>query len=96
MQSINVGLSEASELASILKKILRERGSLNLLEAYNRDRRNEWQQLLGIKSRLNPRTQAAPWTRERAARILSCIPASGEDLKHLAAQVELDFQSTGP
>jgi 2-polyprenyl-6-methoxyphenol hydroxylase-like FAD-dependent oxidoreductase len=92
MQSINVGLCEAEELALTLKRILRDSGSMNLLGAYGRERRNEWQRLLGITGGLKPRERADAWTKQRCARMLSCIPASGEDLASLAGQVGLDFQ----
>jgi hypothetical protein len=32
---------------------------------------------------------ADPWVGQRAARILSCIPASGEDLESLLTQIGL-------
>lgn len=92
MQSVNVGLSEAEDLAARIVKILREHGSLDLLEAYGRERRNEWQQLLGAKGGLKPRGTACAWIKEHASRILPCIPGSGAELKLLADQLHLEFR----
>lgn len=92
MQSMNVGFSEAEELAGALTKILREGGSLDLLETYDRTCVGEWQRLLGIKGAPKPRDAASPWVKERCARILPCVPASGQDLSLLLDQLRLDFQ----
>ena len=92
MQSMNVGLREAAALAEHLKKILREHGSSGLLEAYAGERREEWQHLLGTKGELRPRVQTDPWIGERGARILPCLPASGEHLRQLFDQIGLDLR----
>jgi 2-polyprenyl-6-methoxyphenol hydroxylase-like FAD-dependent oxidoreductase len=91
MQSMNVGLCEAEELATTLKTILREKASVNVLETYNRNCRNEWQRLLGLNTALKPGGHADGWIKQRCGRILSCIPASGEDLTQLINQLDLDF-----
>ena len=93
VQSMNVGLREAADLATTLEKILRKHGSMNLLEAYDREWRGEWQRLLGVKGGLRPARQADPWLKAHAAKILPCIPASGDDLKRLAKQLGLEFRS---
>ena len=93
MQSLNVGLLEAEQLAGTLTKILRQNGSMDLLEAYDRSRRNEWQHLLGVKGGLRPRNGVAPWVKERSSRILPCVPGSGEDLARLVNQLGLDFHT---
>jgi len=92
MQSMNVGLREAAELVGNVKKILREQGSPNLLNAYASDRREEWQHLLGTKGELRPRVQTDPWIASRGARILPCLPASGEHLRQLFDQIGLDLR----
>src|SRR6266498_865944 len=92
MQSMNVGLREAAELVGNVKKILREHGSSGLLEAYAGERREEWQQLLGTKGEPKPRIQTDPWITSRGARILSCLPASGEHLIELFDQIGLDLR----
>jgi 2-polyprenyl-6-methoxyphenol hydroxylase-like FAD-dependent oxidoreductase len=91
VQSMNVGMAEAATLAGSLRKILREKAPLNLLEACNREWQDEWRRLLGLTGGLKPRSETTPWVCERRARILSCLPASHEDLARLAAQLALDL-----
>lgn len=92
VQSMNIGLCEAAELSRTMAGILQEKASLDLLEGYDRDRRTEWEKLLGLGTGLRTRDDAAPWVKERHTRILPCIPASGEDLASLVNQLGLQFQ----
>jgi NADPH-dependent dioxygenase len=92
MQSMNLGLREAGELVAHMKRILREQGSPNLLNAYASDRREEWHHLLGTKGELKASVQTNPWIRERGARILPCLPASGAHLRQLFDQIGLDVR----
>ena len=89
---MNVGMAEAATLAGALRKILRDKAPLNLLETCNREWQEEWGRLLGLTGGLKPRTEASPWVRERHARILSCLPATHEDLARLAGQMALDLR----
>jgi 2-polyprenyl-6-methoxyphenol hydroxylase-like FAD-dependent oxidoreductase len=91
VQSMNVGMAEAAALVGNLRKILRERGSLDLLTAYNRERQEEWRQLLGLTGGLKPRGDTNAWVTEHRARILPCLPGSQADLTLLAGQLRLDF-----
>lgn len=84
VQSMNVGLIEAEELTNVLKEVLRGEKSLKVLERYEQKRREQWQQLLGLEADFKPNGDAAPWILKRARRLLSCLPASGDDLKRLA------------
>jgi len=92
-QSINVGLSEAVELADKLKRILRDDASMDLLETYGRNRRREWECLFDLSHAVVPETGADPWVKENAARILASLPASSEELVSLARQLGLDFSA---
>jgi 2-polyprenyl-6-methoxyphenol hydroxylase-like FAD-dependent oxidoreductase len=92
MQSVNLGLGEADQLVGAVKGILSGATSLDLLEAYNQSRREEWQRLLGVKGGLKAGPKASGWLRDRCARILSCLPASVEDIGILARQLGLDWQ----
>jgi 2-polyprenyl-6-methoxyphenol hydroxylase-like FAD-dependent oxidoreductase len=89
---MNVGMREAEELFGRMVKILKEKAPLDLLEAYNRTRREEWEKLLGIGPGLRTESGAASWVKERYKRILPCLPASGEDLALLVSQLGLQFQ----
>jgi 2-polyprenyl-6-methoxyphenol hydroxylase-like FAD-dependent oxidoreductase len=91
VQSMNVGLAEAVTLAGALRRILREKAGLNLLESCDQEWQAEWRRLLGLTGGLKPRSDTGPWVRERRGRILSCLPASHEDLAPLADQLGLDL-----
>ena len=90
VQSMNVGMAEAASLAGALRRILREKAPLHLLQACERDWQAEWRRLLGLTGGLKPRKETSPWVLERRGRILSCLPASHEDLGPLAGQLGLD------
>jgi 2-polyprenyl-6-methoxyphenol hydroxylase-like FAD-dependent oxidoreductase len=90
MQSMNVGLREADELTGILAAVLRDRAPVEKLQEYSQKRLEEWQFLLGIEGGLAPKPGADPWIGQNAGRLLPCIPASGDDLAALAAQVGLE------
>jgi len=91
VQSMNVGLAEAAALAGALRKVLREKAPLSVLEACDREWQGEWRRLLGLAGGLKPGTETSPWVRERCGRILPCLPASHEDLPRLAGQLGLYF-----
>ena len=91
MQSMNIGFREAADLADILTQILRKGASRDLLNGYDRAHWGEWQQLLGFKTGTPATDAAAEWVRQRAARIVGSIPASGADLALLLKQLRIDF-----
>jgi 2-polyprenyl-6-methoxyphenol hydroxylase-like FAD-dependent oxidoreductase len=90
IQSMNVGMREADDLADRLARILREGESSKVLDAYNAERLAEWRFLLGLEGGLKPQPRTAPWVRLRHEHMLPCLPASGDDLERLAAQLHLD------
>ena len=71
VQSMNVGMAEAASLAGALRRILREKASLRLLEACDRDWQVEWRRLLGLTGGLKPRKETNPWLQERRGRIFA-------------------------
>ncbi len=89
-QSMNVGLCEAESLAGRLQRILSGDAPLTSLQDYDREWQAEWGRLLGLSGGLKPRSNTGDWVRRRLARLLSCLPGSGEDLAHLANQLALD------
>jgi 2-polyprenyl-6-methoxyphenol hydroxylase-like FAD-dependent oxidoreductase len=91
VQSMNVGMAEAATLAGSLRRILREKAPLNLLEICDLEWQAEWRRLLGLTGGLKSRSDTGSWARERRGRILSCLPVSHEDLAPLAGQLGLDF-----
>jgi 2-polyprenyl-6-methoxyphenol hydroxylase-like FAD-dependent oxidoreductase len=93
MQSMNIGLREAADLADVLTQILRKDGSRDLLKGYDRAHWGEWSRLLGFKTETASTGTAAEWVRRRAARIVGSIPASGADLTCLLKQLGIDLVS---
>ncbi len=87
MQSMNVGLSEANQLADIMAGILRDGQAPPRFEEYNRERLAQWRQLLGLQGGLQPGRDTDPWIAQHFDRLLPCLPASGCDLQRLAQQV---------
>jgi 2-polyprenyl-6-methoxyphenol hydroxylase-like FAD-dependent oxidoreductase len=87
VHSMNSGLVEARELASRMTGILRSGGSTSLLEDFATDTHDAWQWLLGSDVHALP--GADPWVRQMRARILACVPASGDDLEPLLGQIGL-------
>ena len=90
VQSMNIGLHEAADLAGRLIKVLHGDASLQTLEEFGHERHNEWHQLLTGET-IHVRPEADPWIRARASALLSCLPASGDDLVGLLNQMQIDF-----
>ena len=89
MQSMNAGLDEASDLASRLVRVLRGGEGPATLESYGGERRAAWQFLLGHRGGLRAGAGTPPFAARNAARLLPCLPATGEDLGALAGQLGL-------
>ncbi len=91
VHSMNVGMAEAVTLAGALRRILREKAPLSILGDCEREWQAEWRRLLGLTGGPKPRKETTQWVRERCSRLLSCLPASGDDLTRLAGQLRLDL-----
>ena len=91
VQSMNVGFAEAATLAAEILKVSRQTSPPELLETCERQCQAEWKRLLGLTGGLKTRNNTNPWVRDRAARILPCLPASDGDLTALASQLSLDY-----
>jgi len=89
VHSMNSGLVEAHELATRISRIQRAGGAPSLLEEFATETHDAWQGLLGAGRAVRARPGADPWVRQSGARILACIPASGDDLDTLLEQVGL-------
>jgi 2-polyprenyl-6-methoxyphenol hydroxylase-like FAD-dependent oxidoreductase len=92
MQSMNLGFREGADLAAKLTRILRDKGSPDLLETYDVEHRMEWEQLFGWKGGIQADAATDEWIRQRSARIPGCIPASGVELTLLLHQLGLEFK----
>ena len=60
VQSMNVGMAEAAALAGALRRILREKAPLNLLETCDREWQAEWRRLLGLTGRAEAQKRNQP------------------------------------
>jgi 2-polyprenyl-6-methoxyphenol hydroxylase-like FAD-dependent oxidoreductase len=91
MQSLNAGLREAGDLASRIADVRLGTGGADRLEAYGRERMAEWRFLLGQDGGLRPGAGAVPLVAHNAARLLPCLPATGDELRSLAGQLKLEI-----
>jgi 2-polyprenyl-6-methoxyphenol hydroxylase-like FAD-dependent oxidoreductase len=89
VQSMNSGLVEARELAARIAQIHRAGGVPSLLQEFTSEMRHAWQRILQTDGAVRALPEAHPWVREIGARILPCIPASGDDLEPLLRQIGL-------
>jgi NADPH-dependent dioxygenase len=96
VQSMNVGIREAHDLAGRIQAILRGAAPRRLLEDYNAERMAEWRALFGANGGPGISDETDDWVAVNAARILSAIPASGEHLRRLATQVGLALTPWAP
>ena len=92
MQSMNVGLSEAADLAERLRKIIREKASPDILKSYDTDHRAEWNQLLGLDCGPASAGDAASWAVSQAPFLLRALPASGKELSALLKNLGLSLK----
>jgi len=90
-QSMNVGLREAWDLARDLDWVLRDDYPFEVLERNAAKHRHEWRRLLGAGGQPQPGPATSAWVRKHAARLIPCIPASGDDLDHLLKQIGLEL-----
>lgn len=91
VQSMNVGLAEAAELAFLMNRVLHEGAPLSDMEIYNQQWMAEWRRLSGATGGLKPVDGCDPWVAGHAKAILSCLPAHGKALEAMAAQIGLAF-----
>jgi 2-polyprenyl-6-methoxyphenol hydroxylase-like FAD-dependent oxidoreductase len=89
MHSMNVGLREMDDLAGRIESVLKRGAGLEVLDAYDAERRAEWRQLQGLEDGPTAEAAAAEWVRQRAGRFLFCTPASGRRLRSLLEQIGL-------
>lgn len=86
-QSLNVGIFEATDLASRILQYLGRSGAVPLGARYAEQRRLEWQRLFGVHPSEPLASHAQDWVRLRISQLLPCLPASGDDLDDLLDQL---------
>jgi 2-polyprenyl-6-methoxyphenol hydroxylase-like FAD-dependent oxidoreductase len=93
VHSMNSGLVEARQIATRIARIQHEAGAPSLLQDFAAEARAAWEWLLGASTAsgrsVRARPGADPWIEQNAARILACLPASGDDLEPLLGQIGL-------
>lgn len=108
VHSMNVGFSEADELAGILTGAVRsgdpfaalvEREGVVAsgpdLESYGESRRSQWKRLLGMEPAVRATPAAGDFARSRLNDLISCLPASEDDLKPILSQIGLEPINAG-
>ena len=95
VHSMNSGLIEARELALRISRIHHPEGASALLEEFATETHEAWQSLLGDGEKARALPEADPWVRQNRARILACVPASGDDLESLLGQIGLTAAPLG-
>jgi len=95
VHSMNSGLLEARELAARISRIQRAEATPSILHEFGTGTHEEWQGLLGDEQAVRALPGVDPWVRQAAARILACMPASGDDLEPLLQQIGLTLHLAG-
>ena len=95
VHSMNSGLLEARELASRISQIQRAAGAPSLLEQFATEMHETWERLLEAGRVVRALPGADPWVRQNGARILACMPASGDELEPLLQQIGLTAAPSG-
>jgi 2-polyprenyl-6-methoxyphenol hydroxylase-like FAD-dependent oxidoreductase len=90
IQSMNVGLREAADLTTRIAAVLKGGEDVGTLESFNDRWCEEWRALLRLADHPAATAEATGWVKERAGRIPHCVPASGDDLLALAAQIGIE------
>ena len=90
-QSLNVGLREARELANGLCDCLGGRELEHLTCGYAEQRRIEWHRLLAIGTKASFAGRTPTWASEHLQQLLASLPASGDDLDDLLAQIGINL-----
>ncbi len=95
IRSMNLGLCEAWDWADRVGRVLKDAGA-DLLEQFDGDWRARWDVLEGLSKAVEVPGEVDPWVAARAGRIADCVPASGEDLSRLLAQLGIRVQEGRP
>jgi 2-polyprenyl-6-methoxyphenol hydroxylase-like FAD-dependent oxidoreductase len=91
IQSMNLGLEEAHDLAGAIAGILRNAESPSALEDYGRRWMATWRSLHNLEGGLSGGPLADEFIRGHAGALMSCLPGHGETLAAMAAQLGLSL-----
>lgn len=96
VQSLNVGMDEASELALRIADALRHPSQPSFGAHYEAKCARKWRELLGLDECVALSERSPDWVRRHVKRIVACLPASGADLDDLLDQLRLKHISGLP
>lgn len=96
VQSLNIGLDEANELALLMSEQLARSIPDSFGADYEHRRQRQWHELLGMADAAAPVDRSPTWARHHRTRLLSCLPASGRELDDLLDQLRLKNTSSPP
>ena len=91
VQSMNLGMQQAFQLAEVISSIVRHGAPVELLETFDSATRSEWEQMLSNEELSPASARRIFWPRHVSKNLVRSLPASGEDLALLLRQVGLDF-----
>jgi len=93
-QSLNVGMQEAFQLADRLRTScgLDRSARSALLGEYTRERRREWELLLGLDVGFLRHGRGEDWFRRNVKALLQALPVAGEELRQLLAELTIANQ----
>lgn len=91
MQSMNLGLGEAADLAAILKRILRQGGAAELLQNYQHRHLDSWRKLLGLTGATKINGDAPAWAGSYIARMLAALPVSRNEMPRLLSTLGIEI-----
>lgn len=89
VQSMNLGLAEVDDLAERISRSLRGGRAENEMAGFNERWVPEWRRLHGLEA--TPSVTGDPFLARHAAELPACLPAHGEELTRLSAQVGLQL-----
>jgi hypothetical protein len=90
---MNLGLFEGHDLALNIASILKAGGQWDSLESFNTKWTRVWRELQGLTGGLEPAGGCPDWLKDKGGRLLPCLPAFGDPLRALAAQVGLRLKA---
>jgi len=91
VQSMNVGLREAHDVAERISAAVKTGFDPRALERYDAERQHEWRELLGLDGPPRSGGTVPAWAGGRLDRLLPCIPASGPELRGLLSEIGVQF-----